>query len=193
MADVWVVTGGIGSGKSTIRQALGELGALTIDADRVGHSVLESDGPAFGPVSSRWPSVVVDGRIDRSRLGAIVFSDTAQLRELERITHPAISAAIAQQIADAGRQVVAVEISVPHDIVGVGWQRTIVADVDVAARVDRLVARGMDHGEVLRRMAAQPDREGWRARGRWIISTAGSKSAVADRVHRLWREIIRPE
>ena len=193
MADVWVVTGGIGSGKSTIRETMAGLGALSIDADRIGHSVLEPDGPAFGPVSDRWPSVVVDGRIDRARLGSIVFSDTNQLQELERITHPAISADIAQQIADAGNRVVAVEVSVPRDIVGVGWLRTIVADLDVSVRVDRLVARGMDPEEVLRRMRAQPDREGWRARGRWIISTAGPKSAVAKRVERLWREVIRPE
>lgn len=193
MADVWVVTGGIGSGKSTIRQTLDELGALTIDADRVGHAVLEPEGAAFDQVASQWPSTVVDGRIDRSRLGQIVFSDHDELRKLEEISHPAIGAAIAEQIAEAADdQVVVVEVSVPKDLLDVGWLRTIVADLGDDERVERLVAKGMDPTEVDRRMAAQPSRDGWRARGRWIVPTSGSRGAVELRVRKLWQDVIRP-
>ncbi len=77
MADVWVVTGGIGSGKSTVRRALEDMGAVTIDADRVGHGVLEPDGAAFDAVVERWPEAVSDGRIDRAKLGSIVFAGGA--------------------------------------------------------------------------------------------------------------------
>lgn len=193
MADVWVVTGGIGSGKSTIRQTLDELGALTIDADRVGHTVLEPQGRAFDQVATNWPSVVVDGRIDRARLAAIVFSDPAELRRLEAISHPAISSAIAEQIAAAAEdEVIVVEVSVPKDLLEVGWLRTIVADLPDDERVDRLVERGMDPAEVERRMAAQPSRDGWRARGRWIIPTSGSRGAVELRVRKLFQNVIRP-
>jgi dephospho-CoA kinase len=186
MADVWVVTGGIGSGKSTITETLGELGAEIIDADRLGHDILDPDGPAFHPVAERWPSVVEDGRVDRSRLGRIVFSDPEALRELEAITHPAIAAEIARGIADAGDVTVVVEVSVPKDIVGAGWLRTIVADLEDDERRERLVARGMNDDDIERRMAAQPSRDGWRARGRWIVSTAGSRDEVAERVRTLW-------
>ena len=193
MADVWVVTGGIGSGKSTIRRTLGDLGALTIDADRVGHAVLEPDGAAFSQVAERWPSVVVDGRIDRARLGEIVFSDHEELEELEAISHPAIGSAIAEQIARAGNEpIVVVEVSVPKDLLGVGWLRTIVADLGDDERVERLVERGMPPTEVDRRMAAQPSRDGWRALGRWIVPTSGSREAVVLRVRRLWQDVIRP-
>lgn len=193
MTDVWVVTGGIGSGKSTIRQTLDELGALTIDADRVGHAVLEPDGAAFDEVAQQWPSVVVDGRIDRSRLGEIVFSDHEELRRLEAISHPAIGTALADQIAEADDdQVVVVEVSVPKDLVGVGWLRTIVADLPDEERIERLVERGMDPTEVDRRMAAQPSRDGWRERGRWIVPTSGSREAVELRVRKLWQDVIRP-
>jgi dephospho-CoA kinase len=188
MADVWVVTGGIGSGKSTVRQVLDDLGAVTIDSDRVGHAVL--DGAAFEAVTSRWPSAVVDGRIDRARLGAIVFSDAGALRELESISHPAIAAAIARIVEDAGDAVVVVEVSVPKDLVGAGWQRTIVADLDVEERRERLMARGMDPTEIDRRMASQPSRQGWQARGRWIVSTAGSREQVSSRVKELWEDVI---
>jgi dephospho-CoA kinase len=190
MADVWVLTGGIGSGKSTIRQALDRLGAVTIDADRVGHVVLEPTGSAFDAVARRWPSVVVDGRIDRAALGAIVFSDPDELRSLEAITHPAIAAGIARRIAEAGAAVVVIEVSVPKDLVGVGWMHTIVADLDEEERIRRLVARGMDEADVRRRMGHQPSRDGWRARGRWIISTAGTREEVEEDVRRLWNEVI---
>jgi dephospho-CoA kinase len=190
MAEVWVLTGGIGSGKSTIRQTLDRSGAVTIDADRVGHAVLEPDGSAFDAVAGRWPSVVVDGRIDRAALGAIVFSDPDELRALEAITHPAIAAAIARQIAEAEAAVVVIEVSVPKDLVGVGWMRTIVADLDEEERIRRLVARGMDEADVRRRMRHQPSRDGWRARGRWVISTAGTRQEVEADVRRLWNEVI---
>jgi len=186
MADVWVVTGGIGSGKSTITETLGELGAKIIDADRLGHDILEPDGPAFHSVAEHWPSVVEHGRVDRSRLGRIVFSDPEALRELEAITHPAIAAEIARSTADAGDVTVVVEVSVPKDIVGAGWLRTIVADLEDDVRRERLVARGMNDDDIERRMAAQPSRDGWRARGRWIVSTAGSRDEVAERVRTLW-------
>jgi len=192
MADVWVVTGGIGSGKSTITRTLGELGAVTIDADRLGHEILEPDGPAFDAVAERWPSVVRDGRIDRSMLGDVVFSNPSELRELGMITHPAIRAEITRRIADAGASTVAVEISVPKDLIGVGWLRTIVADLAEDVRRERLLARGMSGDEIDRRMAAQPSRDGWRARGRWIVSAAGSREEVAERVRCLWRDEIGP-
>lgn len=193
MADVWTVTGGIGSGKSSIRDTLEELGAVTIDADRVGHVVLEPDGAAFEAVSGRWPDAVVDGRIDRGRLGAIVFADPSELAELEAITHPEIAAQIASRIAQAGDAVVVIEVSVPKDLLGVGWLRTIVADLPVEERRARLVARGMHPEDVGRRMAAQPSRDGWRARGRWVVSTAGTREEVAERVHRLWNDVILDE
>ena len=190
MADVWVVTGGIGSGKSTIRKELEELGAVTIDADRVGHDVLEPGGAAFASVSDRWPQAVIGGRIDRATLGGIVFADPEALKELETLTHPVIGAEISRLIEEAGDWVVVVEISVPKDLVGAGWLQTIVADLPTTERKQRLVDRGMDPEDVDRRMAAQPSRDGWRARGRWVISTSGSRDQVAERVQRLWEQVI---
>lgn len=190
MAEVWVVTGGIGSGKSLIRGTLERLGAVTIDADRIGHEVLEPEGPAFSAVARRWPEAVSDGRVDRAALGRIVFDDREALAELEAITHPAIAAEIATRIADAGDRVVVVEVSVPTDIIGVGPDRTIVADLPLEIRKERLRGKGMEPDDIERRMANQPDREGWRRLGRWTISTEGSKAEVAERVAALWRHTV---
>lgn len=190
MAEVWVVTGGIGSGKSTISETLGRLGAVTIDADRVGHDVLEPEGPAFGDVADRWPLAVKEGRIDRGALARVVFTEPDQLRELEAITHPAIAASIARRIEDAGDSVVVVEVSVPKDLAGAGWSRTIVADLAEEVRIERLAARGMDGAEIRRRMSSQPGRDQWRARGRWIVSTSGTREEVEAAVTRLWDEVM---
>lgn len=190
MSEVWALTGGIGSGKSTVRGTLGELGAVTIDADRIGHAVLEPGGGAHTAVAARWPSVVSDGRIDRAALGAIVFADEDALRELEALTHPVIAAEISRQVQEADQRIAVVEVSVPRDLLGVGWQRTIVADLPTDVRRDRLLARGMEAADIDRRMANQPSREGWVAVGRWTVSTAGTRAEVAARVVNLWDTVI---
>jgi dephospho-CoA kinase len=190
MAEVWVVTGGIGSGKSTISNALAQLGAIAIDADAVGHAVLAPDGAAHEAVARRWPSVVSAGRIDRRALAEIVFTDEAALRELEAITHPAIGAEILRQVHDAGDAVVAVEISVPRDLIGAGWLRTIVADLPLDVRRQRLIDRGMSEEDVDLRVSNQPSRDAWRARGRWVIPTDGTREDVSQRVERLWATVI---
>ncbi len=192
MADMWVVTGGIGSGKSTISGLLAELGAVTVDADAIGHQVLEPGGIAAEAVARRWPSVVRDGRVDRTTLADIVFADPDELHELESITHPAIAAETMRQVEKAGDSVLVVEISVPRDLLGVGWLRTIVADLPLEVRRQRLVERGMDPADVDRRIANQPSRDAWRARGRWTISTDGTRAQVAERVERLWTTVISP-
>src|SRR5215813_2311277 len=95
------VTGGIGSGKSAASQILADLGAVVIDADRVGHET-------YRPGSAGWERVVqqfgrdviaADGTIDRKRLGAIVFADPVQLARLNAIVHPLIRDAIGARIA----------------------------------------------------------------------------------------------
>lgn len=187
--NVWLLTGGIGSGKSTVRKMLSKKGALTIDADQVGHKVLEPGGAAHDAVAQRWPEVVFDGIIDRKRLADIVFNDPSELHDLEAISHPAITATLREWIADSDAEVIIVELSVPRDFLGVGPSRTIVADVDMKVRKNRLVARGMPLEDVCRRMANQPDRDGWVERGGWVVCTEGSLDDVETRVDRLWTQI----
>ena len=102
----------------------------------------------------------------------------------------------AQGVADHGRrragvgaEVIVVEMSVPRDFLGVGPARTIVADVDMATRKRRLVDKGMPLDDVNRRMANQPDRNGWIERGGWVICTDGTLEDVEGRVDRLWPQI----
>lgn len=187
--NVWLLTGGIGSGKTTVREMLGKRGADTIDADRIGHQVLEPGGAAHEAVAGRWPEVVEDGVIDRKKLGQIVFNDQRELRDLEAISHPAITRTLRQRIEESNSDVIVVEVSVPRDFLGVGSSRTIVADLDVGTRKERLVERGMDPDDVERRMAAQPDRDAWIDRGGWVVCTEGTLDDVEQRVDRIWNQM----
>jgi dephospho-CoA kinase len=94
------LTGGIGSGKSTVARMLRERGIPVIDADAIARQVVEPGWPAHGEIAAAWPEVMdADGRIDRKKLGAIVFSDPTSQARLEAITHPRIREQVAMQAA----------------------------------------------------------------------------------------------
>jgi len=168
----WVLSGGIGSGKSEVRRILSQLGIRTIDADSVGHSVLEPDGAAFESVTVRWPAAVTDGRIDRRALGGIVFGDQTALRELEDVTHPAIFGKIMTDV-EGFQEAVVVEMPVLRHRLEGDWRR-IVVDAPVEVRVSRAIGRGLSEEEASARMASQPSRSEWLAAADLVIPNQGS-------------------
>lgn len=163
----WVLSGGLASGKSIVREFFAESGVATIDADRVGHTVLEPDGPAFEEVADRWPQVATDGVIDRQLLASIVFQDPAQLAELESITHPHIFDTIKTQVEGIEGPVV-VEVPLLSHGLGEGWRR-IVVDCRDEVRLKRAVDRGMSEDDVRSRMRSQPSRQEWLASADLVI------------------------
>ena len=157
----WLLSGGIGSGKTRVRQLFEKFGAQTVDSDSIGHQVIEPEGPAFAEVASTWPEVVAQEAIDRPALGRIVFSDQAALHELERITHPHILRQI-ERVADVSTGLLIVEIPLIESKLRSGWRRMIV-DASVSVRLQRLTDRGMDAADARERMAIQPPRSEWLA------------------------------
>lgn len=176
-----VVSGGIGSGKSTVLRVLEDLGVDVIEADRVGHSVLEPGGGAFESVVSTWPEVVQAGRIDRGMLATIVFEDIGQLRTLESITHPQIAAEIQRQVDGLGFRDIAVELPLASDLLGDGWIRVVV-DAPVETRRQRAAGRGFSDLDVSRRMSAQPTRHQWLTGADVVLDNSGSISDLESRV-----------
>ena len=157
----WLLSGGIGSGKTTVRELFEELGAQTVDSDSIGHDVIEPEGPAFGEVAARWPEAAEGGTIDRSALGRIVFSDPPALQELERITHPHIVRRV-EEVAISSIGLLIVEVPLIKTDLGSGWRRVIV-DASASVRLERLVDRGMDSVDAINRMRVQPSRSDWLA------------------------------
>lgn len=176
-----VLAGGIGSGKSTAGRLFASLGAEVIDADEVGHVILEPEGAAFDGVAARWPDFASEGAIDRTALGRLVFSDPAELEALEALTHPAIRSTITQRLVSSQTQVVVVEVPLLSDFLGDGWQR-IVVDTPDAIRRQRLLARGMTEADVDQRMAAQPSRVEWLEAADLVLENSGTAEDLAAAV-----------
>ncbi len=173
-----VIGGGIGSGKSQAGGLLAERGFSVLDADRVGHSVLEGDHPVALRVAERWPAAVTGGAIDRRALARIVFHDRDQLAELEAITHPAIRRGIARWARDAGDRPAAVEIPILADLVDDSWL-WVVIEAPLELRRKRLRGRGMSEGEIDARLASQPGRGEWLEAADYVVDNVGTREHLA--------------
>ena len=179
----WVLSGGIGSGKSEVGRILHDLGVHTIDADTVGHRVLE--GPALALVAERWPEVIEEGTVDRAALARIVFSELSELRELESITHPLIFGRIGAELE--GIEEVAV-VEAPLLNAFPNWPRIIV-DVPDELRFRRTAARGMDGDDISRRAASQPTRGQWLAAADVVVPNWGSLGDLNECIRKVVGQI----
>ena len=189
------VTGGIGSGKSSAVEILAELGAVVIEADRVGHEVYAPGTVGFDQVVTAYgPDIVgADGAIDRKRLGAIVFGDPSALGRLNAIVHPLIRDAVAQRVTTArasGRAPIVVEAAL---LIEAKWDALVDEVWLLVARreviEERLASqRGMEPAAVAARMRAQLSDEERRAHAAVVIDNSGSRDQLREQIERLWRE-----
>ncbi len=182
-----VVTGGIGSGKSTVTELLRRRGFEVADADELARSTLEPGGEAFSAVARRWPAVVVDGRIDRSALADIVFSDPVELEALEELVHPLVRRRIAELDEETGVRPLAVEISVPK-VLPRGWS-VILVEAPEAVRIARAVERGADEDDTRRRMASQPGEHRWRSLADYVLVNDADLGTLERRLDRILEDV----
>lgn len=190
------LTGGIGSGKSTVSALLGELGAVVIDADLVAREVVEPGTPGLAAVVEEFGAEVLreDGRLDRERLGSVVFNDPGRLRALNAIVHPLVAARSAELEAAAGGDPDAVVV---HDVpllaenqLAERYDLVLVVDATRETQVERLVGqRGMTEAEATSRMAAQATREQRLAVADLVIDNNGPREALERRVHEVWETL----
>ena len=187
------LTGGIGSGKSTVSGLLAQRGAAIIDADLIAREVVEPGGLAYAGVIERFgPGIVTaDGTIDRPKLAEVVFADPDARRDLNGLTHPAVGAVMAERLAahrDTGDIVV---LDIPLLAEGgrdrYGLAGVIVVDTPVDVAVRRLVDhRGFTEADARARVAAQVTREARRAIADVVIDNAGSLADLEAEVDRAW-------
>lgn len=193
------LTGGIGTGKSTVSALLAEHGAVVVDADQIARDLQSPGSPVLDRMAGRFGAAIVrdDGSLDRQAVAAIVFgeSDEAKqaLRDLNGIVHPSMQDEIRRQIeahADTDHVVVL-------DFPLLGENRrddvaaTIVVDVPVEVAVDRLVRfRGMDELDAHNRIASQIGREERLATATHVVDNGAGVDALRLRVDALWDELI---
>ena len=190
------LTGGIGSGKSTVARLLAERGALVVDADRIAREVLEPGTPGLAAVVAEFGAGVLaaDGSLDRAALAAIVFADEGARRRLDAIVHPLVRQRSAELVAAAPADAVVVN-DVPL-LVETGqagsYDLVLVVDTDVETRVARLIGRGLSERDARARIAAQATDEERRAAADVIVDNSGSPEELAEQVDRFWRERVAP-
>ena len=191
------LTGGIGSGKSTVSAMLADLGARVVDADKIGHFVYRPGSDGFGAVVDAFgPGVVAaDGTIDRAKLGAIVFGDPAARARLNAIVHPLIGQELAARLAaardDGYDGPVVVEAAV---LIEAGWRPLVdklwVVSIDREKAIDRVVAsRGVSRAEVERRMDTQLPDAARRREADLVIDNSDGLDALRKQVEAAWRGV----
>jgi dephospho-CoA kinase len=186
------LTGGIASGKSAIAEMLRELGFHVIDADELGHTLMEPGRPAFSEIVKEFGEGVIDGagRIDRRRLGEMVFADRRKLEKLNAILHPRVEEEMSRQFAEweeeGVRDAAFVEAAL---LVEAGYQKKldglVVAWCKPEQQIERLLARGMSREEALRRIAAQMPAQEKLAHATVRIDCSGSLEETRRQVEEL--------
>lgn len=192
MARVPVIglTGGIGSGKSTVADMLVEHGAALVDTDRIAHSLTEPGGDAIPAIRTAFGSGVIaaDGRMDRAAMRALAFSDPASRKRLEGILHPMIRERTQSQIETAGREGAPyVVVAVPLLVESGNWRgrydRVLVVDCPPEVQIERVMRRSaLTREQVEAILAAQADRALRLGAADDVVDNGGAPDALPAQV-----------
>ena len=191
------LTGGIGSGKSTVSELLAAKGAVVVDADAVVRDQQRPGTPVFDAMIERFgPGIVgADGKLDRAAVAEIVFADPQALEDLNAIVHPAVGAEIARRMEELSATDAVVVLDVPLLVEasrGYPLAGLIVVDVEPDIAVERLVMqRGMSEEDARSRMSRQASREERRARADVVIDNRGTLADLSRQVDAVWDWIER--
>jgi len=188
------LTGKIATGKSTVAKMLADLGAMTIDADRVAHRVMRFGARVRAKIVEAFgPQVLTpDGEIDRERLGRLVFADETALSRLEAIVHPPTLEAIDRRISAASADVVVIEaIKLIESGLADKCRSVWVTTCRPEQQVARIVAeRDRTPAEARQRVEAQGPQEELVAHADVVIDNSGSRSATWRQVVAAWRRVV---
>ena len=187
------LTGGIGSGKSTVAECLRRRGAAVIDADAIARAVVEPGTETLAALIAEFGAAIVDadGVLIRPRLAELAFVDEARRKVLEAITHPAIAKEFFRQLELASASEVIV-----HDVPllvestqGYRYGGVIVVESPLHVRLDRLELRGVDRSDAQRRIALQASDAQRREVATWLLDNSGSRAALEAQIEAIWPEV----
>lgn len=195
------LTGGIGSGKSTVARLLAGKGAVVIDADVIGHEVQAPGGPAYQPIVDRFGPGILgpDGSINRKKLGEIVFRDPEALKDLNAVTHPEIYAAIVARLDELRETDLLVVLDAPLLVEtltdrgrSLGMNALVVVAAGVRDQIDRLAQdRGMAAEDARARIKAQAPQSAKMAAADYIVDNRGSLEGLEKSVDALYDDLTR--
>lgn len=192
------LTGGIGSGKSTVSSMLAARGAVVVDADAITRSLQQPGQPVFEAMVERFGPGIVgdDGHLDRPAVAAIVFTDEAAKKDLEAIVHPAVGAEMLRCLQEhAGTDAVVIyDVPLLVESGKTGYGAVVVVDVDPEVAVARLVAhRGFDEADARNRIANQVARADRLAVADRVVDNSGTIAELEAQVDDLWAWLVARE
>ncbi len=194
------LTGPIGCGKSTVAAMLAELGGAVIDADALARDVTAPGEPALGAIRDRFGDAVFErsGALDRSALGAVVFSDAAALRDLEAIVHPGVRRLVEERLDRVRREgdpfVVIEAIKLVEGGLAARCDEVWLIECPADVQRERLAGRGMDAADIGRRLAAQGTdlAERLSAHASRRFDTSGTQEDIRERVEDALADVLAP-
>ena len=192
------LTGGIGSGKSTVSKLLAELGAPIIDADQVGHAIYAPDGPAYPDMIAAFGEGILapDRTIDRKKLGPIVFADTAALKRLNSIVHPKMFARMREMVdamrTSGERKPIVIEAAI---LIEANWQPLFNEIWLVVASRERVIERverdrGLKPEQTEARIKAQLSDDDRRKYATTVVTNNGTIDELRAKVGDLWQRAL---
>lgn len=187
------LTGGIGSGKSTVSKYLKENGCTIVDADQIARQVVEPGSEALEEIRKVFGAgfLTEDGRLDRKKLGRLVFANRKMLAKLEAILNEKINGEIWRQIQAAETDIVVLDAAT---LIEAGYDANVeklwIVDADDEVRIERVMARdGMTRQEVLDRMNNQMSREERLDRECTVIDNSGTIEETQEQVRKALEEL----
>jgi dephospho-CoA kinase len=204
MTRVIGLTGGIGTGKSTVARMLAELGAVVIDSDAIVHELQAPGQPLLAEIAAAFgPEILrADGSLDRAALGARVFADPESRARLNALVHPAVGRESLRRLAAAqaaGAALVVLDIPLLFETrargtasrANLGAETVVVVYAPRQLQIERQLARnGYDRAEAERRLAAQLPIDEKRALADHVIDNSGSLDATRDQVRKLYELLV---
>jgi dephospho-CoA kinase len=196
MTNVIGLTGGIGSGKSTVSQILTELGAVIIDADKVGHEAFKPGTPAWREVMATFGKEVIapGGEVDRKKLGSIVFGNPEALLKLNRIMHPKMADMMRAQIDEYRRQGLKVIVLDAAILIEANWTPlvdevwlTVAPESKVLERLKK--QRGMTEEQTLARIRSQLSTQERMRYAKVVINNDGDIDDLKAKIKELWQRL----
>ncbi|HEY4598650.1 dephospho-CoA kinase [Corynebacterium sp.] len=192
------LTGGIGSGKSTVASRLKTLGARIVDADKIAREIVEPSEPALAELAEAFDGVLnADGTLNRAELARQAFAAPEATEKLNSITHPRIRERTLERFAQARTEDVPVLVyDMPLLIENGEYKKmdhVLVVDAEDEIRIDRLVnSRGLDEEDARRRIAAQISREERLAAADSVVDNSGTRDQLLQQVDTFWEQVVAP-
>lgn len=190
---VVALTGGIGSGKSTVGQIFAQLGAIVIDSDQLARDVMERGSIGFNEVVAKFgDEILKNGEIDRQILASLIFKDPAKRSELEQITHPLIRKAFAKVVSSASPDSIVINqipllVESSHDY---KFDHIITVSASESIRSERLIKRGLTNDQIKQRMGAQATDQMREAIADSVIVNEKNEQELTDQVEKIWEQLL---